>query len=375
MTTATRLRPGAGGVFTVSAQLWRADRYGRRIEQVASDVPVQGTIEYNQDVQIKRKLTMEVSNPHRLRPWRDWIIPVFTLADGSGYVETRPKGHYLVTPPSTEHWPGRFAGSFEARDVCILLAQWAFAGPSAIPAGANAGAAAREIALQAGVAPAQMNLPDTSFALAEDYQIDPGDSALFHINELYNRASWYTVWSDDFGVIRTAPYQLLAETAPALTLSTHEGRARIVPPIKGDPDWGRLRNRVTVRNLPPDRDPIYYTADVVNPDHPLFHDPDDPDTFPLIVAGEPVDDPQIETVEQAKALAEMLLDQAASFHSRLTVQSVVDLGCDAHQVVELDVLHENTRYGGRWLRRAWFLELAGAKGIISSELNRAERWT
>jgi hypothetical protein len=374
--TDQRLGPLPGGLFAVQMSFWRADRYGRRLEQVHSTIPVQGTVEYNEDTQLKRTLSVQVCNScfGAFTPWRDWIVPVVTLSDSSGWVETRPKGHFLVTPATTELTPARQVATIEAQDVCILLANWTFAGITPIPAGTNCGTAAREIALGAGLLPAQLNLPDTPMALAEDYTINPGDTALHHINELYNRASFYTVWSDDNGVIRTMPYQLLAEATPALRLSTHEGRARIVPPIRSEPEWGRLRNRVTVRNISPDREPIFSTATVTNPEHPLYHDPNDPETFPLVLGGETVDDSQIETVEQARARAEMLLDEGASFYHRLTVQSVLDLGCDAHQVVELDLMHEQERYGGRWFRRTWSLQLAGARGIITSELNRVEAW-
>ena len=342
---------------------------------IGSDIPVQGTIEYNQDTEIKRKLSMQVSHPDRLRPWHDWLIPVITMADGSGWVESRPKGHFLVTPPSTELTPARLEGAFEAKDVCILLANWSFDDAVTLPAGTNCGAAAREIALNAGLSATHLTLPDTPMNLLSDYSIDPGDSALRHINDLYNMASWFTVWSDDYGIIRTAPYQLLGEATPSLKLSTHEGQTRLVPPIRSEPEWGRLRNKQTVRNISPDRDPIFYTATVTNPEHPLYHDPNDPETFPFILAGEPVDDSQIETIEQAKAQAEMLIDQGASFYRRLTVQSVIDLGCDAHQVIELDVRHEGEDYSGAWSRRTWSLSLHGAKGIITSELNRVERWS
>jgi hypothetical protein len=371
-----RLGPLPGGLFAVHMTFWRADRYGRRLEQVPSTIPVQGTIEYNADTQIKRRLSVAVCNSCFLAftPWRDWIVPVVTLADGSGWSESRPKGHFLVTPPTTEQTPARLEATIEAQDTCILLANWTFPGTEVIAAGTNCGAAAREIALGAGLLPAQLNLPDTPTHLATDYTIDPGDTALHHINELYNLSSYYTVWSDDFGIVRTMPYHLLAEATPALTLSTHQGRARLVPPIRSEPEWGRLRNRQTVRNLAPDQEPIFYTAEVTDPAHPLYHDPNDPESFPFVLAGETVEDSQIETVEQARARAEMLLDEGASFYRRLTVQSVIDLAADAHQVVALDVRHEGERYGGNWFRRTWSLQLAGARGIITSELNRAEAW-
>jgi hypothetical protein len=93
-----------------------------------------------------------------------------------------------------------------------------------------------------------------------------------------------------------------------------------------------------------------------------------------VLAGETVEDSQIETEAQARARAEMLLDEGASFYHRLTIQSVLDLGCDARQVVALDVRQGGQAYSGRWFRRTWTLQLAGAKGIITSELNRVEAW-
>lgn len=364
------------GVYAISSTLWRADRYGRRIERLPVEVPVQGAITHNEDTEVKRKLSLQVNDPDRLRPYRDYLIPEITLADTHGTITTRTKGHFMVTEPKTTLTPGRYSGTIEAVDICTVLASAQFAAVEVIPAGTDKGAAARDIALGAGLMPTQMDLPDVGDVLLEDKELDPGTTRLKAINDLYNSAGWYTVWSDDFGVIRTGRWQELAAARPSKTLAAR--RADGIPlsgPISGDPEAGRLRNQVTVRNLRPDEEPIYWTARVTNPDHPLYHDPADPEgTFPMVLAGDPVDDANIETVAAARVRAEQLLDEGASIYRRATVKSVIDLDADVHEVVQLRTNHPDGDFDGRWWRRTWSISLHGASGLITSELYRVQAW-
>lgn len=124
----------AGNVYAVTARLWRADRYGTRLERVPLDVPVQGTIEYNEDTESKHKLSLEVNRPGFLRPFLDYLIPELTLIGLDGVPHTAALGHYIVTPPATRLTASRFSGTIEGRSIVWLLASDTLADGLTIPA-------------------------------------------------------------------------------------------------------------------------------------------------------------------------------------------------------------------------------------------------
>lgn len=356
------------GAYAVQIALWRADRYGNRRERVPVSIPVQGALDYNEDREVKRKLSLEVNSPHYFTPFSDFVIPEVTLTDATGTRTTRQMGHYLVTPPNTTLTPGRFSGSLEAQDVTFLLQRDTLPFALNFVVGVDPGAGARGIALDGGFAPSQLVLPDTGFTLTTAMHFDAGTSRLKVINDLYNAANWYAVWMDGDGLVRTIPYQNLQTASPKQTYSTQGDNVQLIPPIGEQPDWSRLRNRVTVRSISPDKPTIFGMAEIVNPNHPLHRD-----RIGMVLA-ETFDDSQVTTNADAGAKASLLLSTSASYYRKLAIETVVDLDADAHDIIGLDVRHREVTYDGTWFRRAWTMQLKGVTARTSSELFRVESW-
>ncbi|MGI8406097.1 MAG: hypothetical protein ACR2OE_15285, partial [Thermomicrobiales bacterium] len=95
-----------GGAYAVQTALWRSDRYGNRLERVPVSIPIQGTLDYNEDREVKRKLSLEVNSPNFFTPFNDFVIPEITITEATGNRRTRQWGHYTVTPPNTTLTPG-----------------------------------------------------------------------------------------------------------------------------------------------------------------------------------------------------------------------------------------------------------------------------
>lgn len=363
----------SGGAYATAMTLFLADRSGRKLERLPLEIPVQGTVSYNEDTSPARRLALEVNHPHRLDPFRDYLIPELTMRDAAGNVTTRPLGHYLVTPPSTTLTASRFSGDLQAHDITWLLMQDTFRDSVTIPAGTDTGEAARTIAT-AVLDTAQVNLPDTGTMLATPMQIDAGTSRMEAITDLYALANYYKPWMTGSGVLTTTPALDLETAAASRVYRVPGDDVTIVPPVSESPEWTRLRNRVTVRNIAPEREPIVATAEVTNPDSPVHPENigGDP-TRPLWLA-QTVDDPQVDTPEAALARAQRLLAEGASWYRKLSIRTLVDLDADAHDVIELDVAHAGARYDGRWMRRAWTVELQGVTALTVSEVTRIERW-
>lgn len=356
------------GAYAVQIVLWRADRYGNRSERVPVSIPIQGALDYNEDRDVKRKLSLTVNSPHYFTPFSDFVIPEITLTDASGTRTTRQMGHYLVTPPNTSLTPGRFSGSLEAQDVTFLLQRDTLPFALNFFTGLDPGAGARDVAIAGGFAPSQLVLPDTGFNLTTAMHFDAGTSRLKVINDLYNAANWYAVWMDGDGLIRTTPYQNMQTASPKQTYSTQGDNVQLIPPIGEQPDWSRLRNRVTVRSIAPDKPTIFGMAEIVNPNHPLHRD-----RIGMVLA-ETFDDSQVTTNADAGAKAALLLSTSASYYRKLAIETVIDLNADAHDIIGLDVRHREVTYDGNWFRRAWTMQLKGVTARTSHDLFRIESW-
>ena len=357
-----------GGAYAVQIVLWRADRYGNRLERVPVSIPIQGALDYNEDRDVKRKLSLTVNSPHYFTPFSDFVIPEITLTDASSTRTTRQMGHYLVTPPNTSLTPGRFSGSLEAQDATFLLQRDTIPFALNFFAGIDPGAGARRVAIDGGFAPSQLVLPDTGFNLTTAMHFDAGTSRLKVINDLYNAANWYAVWMDGDGLIRTMPYQNLQTASPRRTYSTQGDDVQLIPPIGEQPDWSRLRNRVTVRSISPDKPTIFGMAEIVNPNHPLHRD-----RIGMVLA-ETFDDSQVADNAAASQKAALVLSTSASYYRKLAIETVIDLDADAHDIIGLDVRHREVTYDGNWFRRAWTMQLKGVTARTSHELFRVESW-
>lgn len=368
-------RVRAGGAYAVSTTLWRADRSGQRLERLPLDIPVQGTITFNEDTAPTRTFSLDVNHPSRLVPFQDYLIPETTLADAAGNTITRTLGHFIVTPPQERLTAARHSGTLEGRDLTWLLIKDTVPEGTVIPAGTDTGLAAREIA-RSVLDAHQVAIPDTGVLLSSDYEPEVRASRYAVMTELLATGArpHYRPWGDGDGIVRSAPYRDPQTAQAVRRYSTRERFARIVPPVTSNPDWERLRNRVTVANIRPDHEPVFATAEVTDRDSPVHPENLGGDPSRPLWFSETVYDHQVETHEAALAKAQLLLANGASWYRRLTIETVVDLDADAHDLIELDIAHQGASYTGTWIRRAWSVQLRGITATTTSELVRTERW-
>jgi len=362
------------GSYATRTVLWRADRYGNRLDAIPNQIPVSGSISYNEDNEIKRSLSLTVNDPGSLRPFRDFVIPEISLIAPDGTVTTRPFGHFQVVPQRITLTPGRMSGTIEAKDITHLLARSAV-GAITFPVGTDPGTAVREGFLSSGFAPSQIAIPDTGRQLTAAMTPDPGTNWLKVATDLLNAVNWYAPWMQGNGTVTTGPWGDLQSAVPRKTYRTADGGVELIPPIEEEPDWARLRNEVTVRNVAPDRAPIWATARITNPAHPLFYDPLQPQIgFGMRWAGPPIDDPQVPDQATAYARALSLLSEGASYYRKLRLRTVIDLDAGAHDVLGLDVRRGNdVAYGGNWWCRSWTVDLGNVTATTSRDLYRVEQ--
>lgn len=363
------------GDLAVRTRLWRSDRYGNMIEPIADRKPYAGEISFNEDTVVKRALTLQVNEPRDFQPFVDWVIPEITIVDVFGVKTKRTFGHYLVTPPSVTSRSGRQSGQIEGKAIEWLLTQ-SLVGAFTAPAGMDRGAAARALISRLNLNPTQVQIPDTGVLFVEDYTPPPGDTIMTAVTDMLAPAGYYQPWSDAKGVILSRPYRSSVLSASDRVIDTRIHNV-LLPEIKETPTWeGRLRNHVIVSREQPDKPTVWGEAWITNPQHPLYHDPDNPDVgFPLELPLS-ISNNTVETQEQAEAVARTNLADAASMYRKLDLGTIIDLDADGHQLIDLTVAASasKTLYSGIWYRRSWKLVLDGISATMPQELYRTEQF-
>ncbi len=361
--------------FVVTRRVWRADRFGNRLEQIGGDSPVNGTISYSEDTDVAYQCTLSVADPDALRPLRDYLIPEITLTDPAGLSVTATRGHYLLLEPTTSLASGTYTGAFEGKDITYWLTVSAV-GAVTWPAGTDTGQAARDLVLSRGYNPRQVRIPNTGVLLAQDTTPAPGTVTSKVLAEtLLGPSGWYAPQlSLADNAIFTEPFIDWSTVTPRKTYTTADG-IELIPPIEGEPERGSVRNRVIVRNIrhsetEPD---IWAEARITNPAHPLYVDPQRPDS--VMELAEVIDDPNVMDVALATARAESVLSVRASSLKKLRVRHLVDLYTGGRDAIGLDARYgANLVHSGTWRRRAWTIDLKGLVATQTSEFVRVEPW-
>lgn len=361
---------GLNAVYATRTRLWKSNRYGDLLEVIADHRPVTGTVSFNIASEITRRFTIELICPDEFRPLTDWIIPEVTLVDTRGHSETQFFGHYSLMKPRVTIRPGSAIGSFEADDVTILLKQERLNSSFVVNQGRDWGDAARQLAMAVGFRESQINLPNTGTTAPKAFTFQPGTELLAAINTCYDKGGWNKVVANGRGILTTSKWKSLEHPAVKTVYSNRGPNVRIIPPVQEmQPDWSKLFNEVTVRNISPDQPAIYHTARVTNASSPVHER-----NIGRVIAREPVDDREVETAAQAKAKAEEMILQSSSYLRRVNLSAVIDMQAEAYDVVQLDIHEGKQHYTGKWFRDEWTVRLSDGTATIDQVLRRAEEW-
>jgi len=180
--------------YVTLPRIWRSDIYQTRLESLAPARAVRATFSYNEDYATKRQATVEVINPDALVPLGDWLLAELEIVDDTGTLAVIPLGHYLVIEPDiTMDNHGR-RGTVDCRDLTWLLQQMTIAEQYVVPVGTDHGAAARTIALQQGIPPQLVNIPDSGTVTDADIISQDGDDWLSIMTRVLAGGTMYQPW-------------------------------------------------------------------------------------------------------------------------------------------------------------------------------------
>ena len=358
------------GLTLVTTELWRADRYGRRLELLNRGT-LGATIEHNDDASgVKRTMTVETFRAIvGLTPFVDCLIPVMRMTEPNGESIEQQLGHFTVMPSDTRETKIATSGPIACQDISYFLSRSTFRDGYLVPGSIDRGEAVRTIILDAGFRPHQLQIPDTGKLTPIDgVYFTPGTKRLDAANELLNGGAWYTIHVNNAGRFTTADQTPLRERGVTSRYTgADDGTTPVLPALQLRPDVSRLRNVVTVINVRQDQPPIYWTAVNDNPASPVNVD------GPLGEMAETVPNSQIETQADARTIAENLLQIGESYYERMELPTGPDLRVDAHDIVEIDLQRSGRpAITGRWWRQGWRLPLESTAPILTQTLNRVE---
>lgn len=357
-------------------RIWRTDQSRARIEALAPARPYNLQVVMNPDAEHPRRCTVGVIDPDSLRPHIDWILVELDLLDAEGRVQTVPLGHYLCIP-SGRRWDGTaLTGTIEGYGATLPLEQSTSTQETVIEPGIDPTAAAATVFAQAGFPPGMIDIPPSGTVLEEEKRYPAGESRRAVGNALLAGAGYYHAWPDGHGIIRSRPFDDYATAAVAATFGSEPETLTLFDSIEEQPDWLRLANRVTVRKVQPDAEPIVATAEITDPASPLH--PENlrqaRNAAAPVVLGLVIDDPELASEAAAREKAKLNLAQRASYYRPARVTTVIDDHPDAHQIIGMDVRDGGEPvYTGRWWRRAWTLEVRGPLAVLHADINQYMR--
>lgn len=366
------------GSYGCTTRLYKADRFGNVTGEIDDGDIVSGTITHSDAAESTRRFTFELVDHRLLDPFRDYVIPEVTLARPDGTIESSTFGIFMAEMPKTELTIARrLKGTVEGKDLTYLLAK-STTPLQVFPAGRDVGSICRDLARGAGFISAQFDIPDTGYTLAAAYRVQPGETRLDTMNKLLAMANWQPIQMSSACKLKTRKNELLQYRAPRKTYDSRVDIVEILPGITSEHDTSELANKLTVRKVATEEgeSTIFSTVRITNRQHPLYYNvanPGEDGTFPMELAADTIDTNDLETKAAMTEFALLELAKMASTIEKVRINTVVDLGADAYDVLNLDVWAGNyPAYVGKFWRDGWTINIDGVVGTIDSTLYRVE---
>jgi hypothetical protein len=188
------------------------------------------------------------------------------------------------------------------------------------------------------------------------------------MTDLLGTGSCYAPYANDIGIVQSRKYRNWQAEAADQRWSTREG-LNLSWPINESQGWESMYNKIVVRNLAPEREPIYGIAQINDPTNPLHRD-----TLGMELA-QVIDDPQVPDQAAAQQRADLLMADGASRQRKIDATTIVDMDAQPHDMIDMDVWWGNEQViGGKWIRRQWKTIVRGVTATTDSQLTRVENW-
>lgn len=359
------------GVTRIGARLYLADASGNYLEDITSE-GMDGRVMANIHNTIKMSLALSGLSYSQIEPYTSYVAPVLRLqAPGQEAVETQ-LGLYVCTPSRKSHRESFSSYSVEGRDLTWLLANTFFPGTWTLDVGESPVAEAAAIIGDMGL---QAAFPASSLVAVQAVPFPGNRSKLEIVNALLEMAAYYTVWAEN-QILMSMPYRTMAEVEPSLQLYSQEGGI-VTGIIEEEGTYETLANRVIVYKERPGMSPIRFQQTNEDPSSAISTvNLLDPSGNPRIIT-KLITDTQIQTLAEARALGNRVLEESASFTKKLRVNTLPEPGRSLHEVYDLNLYGSDGRpvADGKYWVDAWEVGFTPRSAVMTHNLKRLEPFT
>src|SRR5690606_7433170 len=120
---------GRDGYYVIEGQMFRGNANFDRLEDITEHfISASVTADRSRACAWTMTCKMTEAGWRKLKPFRDWLIPVLKVTDAQGRVRTGWLGHYVVLPSPVTHFEHTGEVDVDCRSVEYLLDRQSFKG-------------------------------------------------------------------------------------------------------------------------------------------------------------------------------------------------------------------------------------------------------
>lgn len=354
--------------YQLIPELWTAEQDGTLKEEI-TDIVLSGKVSYDEDRLIKKELMLKVSDPSRVRPYADHLVPFLTVRYDDGYEVRRQLGQYVAVPPKRSITTQQHHGFIEGRDLTWILQQkaltnvrnWGAGYPYTDAVGAMKMFAAEHL---------RLTYPLSSKTLGTILSWPVGTPYLEVMNDLLGAIGYYSLYTSNDGWLESKPYLgLIREANPSVTYDTVHpvNRIQVVRNVELEPLTDRICNHAIVIRDDPARGIMWAYKSNMSPDSPTSV-PNLGMTITKTVRRNDIAD-----IDTAIRMVHRMLDTGNSVYERLRLYTTPDVERGEHEVYELNIVSESgATITGKWLCTGWSIGFTPQDGPMEHQLARID---
>jgi hypothetical protein len=342
---------GKYGVLKILPELYICNR-DNVMQTNISDWILNGNVQLDTDSDVQMTFNAQILYPDRLHPFQDFLAPWLTVVYADGTFRKEQVGLYVVVPMNKTYTWHDTIGNLDGRDLTWLVAQQSFPTTYKFGKGKNFIDTVREILEGAGFF--RHNIRDSDRKSGRERSWPPGTSKLEIINELLTACSFYKLYADRQGVLRSFPFIKIDKAQVSGTYRSGDG-SYTIEPFDMTPSLDSLANYIVVIKDDAEAKPGHVLKAVRKNTNPAS-----PTSIPNIgTIMKVVSDSNLADQDAVDAMADKLQDEWSNVYIEATLHTFPEPWHDPHEVYELD-LQQRERQWQYW-DRGLFIDLATGK--------------
>jgi hypothetical protein len=355
---------GTGGVIHMSAELYRSNKNGDRLENISEDL-IEGEVTFSADAEVHMNFTAKIRDITELSAYEDYVIPVLRLQYAGGSVTEEQVGHYIVVPAARRYSQTSTEGTVDGRGLEWLLTMDEYSKGYSISAGNDFSLEVRNCLRQADIR--KFNIPNSGKTVPKKRTWDPGTKRIKVINDLLDSAGYHPIHMARDGRLTSFKIPNVKHAEPAVMYDTGS-RSDIVGVVTETPDMENFANRMVVLAEDAERDTIRVIQRNDNQASPV--------SIPRLgfTKTKTHTSKNLNNEADARELCSRMLERAARHLVKLEIETVPDPTRNPYEVYTLRIQQDSDQYiaFGNYACTGWTLGFSPGQGSMKHTVERLE---